>query len=116
MKIAGALLVLAATITPVLAQGGDGRQIMTLGSFSEMRAACRGGDVDEKLLCIGRVIGAMGMLDMLKPDTICPPQTLPIGELADEAFDILDQVPDFGGMPETQGLLFGLGLAYPCPK
>ncbi|MHA6298552.1 Rap1a family protein [Devosia sp. CAU 1758] len=113
MTIALAAAVVVFTVVSANAQG-NGRPTLSINTFGELREQCRSPYDPIKQYCVGVVVGAMTMLEMLKPGTLCPPDNVRIDDLALDPFEILDAVPDFGGMPEAQGLLFGLGLAYKC--
>ena len=100
----------------VLGSPAKSADIKSVGTFSELRAVCEIGDTQDMAFCHGFVSGAVGVAQILSPDHFCPGDIHDSSELIDVAFDILDDVPGFGAMPAEQGIIFGLGMAFPCPN
>jgi hypothetical protein len=106
-----------ATLT-IPAHGDDERMGASFGTFGELGLKCASADPTQQGYCAGVVSGTLGTVMFLKDGLVCLPtdKDLTLGEVTHAALKILDDIPAFGDMQETEGLTYGLSLAYPCPK
>lgn len=100
----------------VPAQGIDERLGLSNGTFGDLKRKCGSGDLVDQGYCAGVVVGTLGTMMLLRRGVICPPdRQLTVGDVVSAALKVLDDVPSFSEMQETEGVSYGLALAYPCP-